>query len=74
MVCSLVLMFFDSLNLEFNKNNLYETSDNWSKDILNFDFLEEGLGIVSSLHFEYDFLKKNVCHVVFYKQSKKSRQ
>ena len=34
--------------------------------MLNFDFLEKGLGIVSPPHFVYDFFKKNVGHVIFY--------
>ena len=33
--------------------------------MLNFDFLEKGLGIVSPPHFLYGFLK-NVSHVIFY--------
>ena len=33
--------------------------------MLNFDFLEKGLGIVSLPHFVYDF-KKNVSHVILY--------
>ena len=28
------------------------------RDMLNFDFLDKGLGIVSSAHFVYDFSKK----------------
>ena len=33
--------------------------------MLNFDFLEKGLGIVSLRHFLYDFFKKNVSRVIF---------
>ena len=33
--------------------------------MLNFDFLEKGLGIVSLLHFLYDFFKKNVSRAIF---------
>ena len=36
------------------------------KGVQNFDFLEKGLGLVSSPHFVNDFLKKNVSHVIFY--------
>ena len=34
--------------------------------MLNFDFLDKGLGIVSPAHFGYDFSAKNVPHVIFY--------
>ena len=37
---------------------MYKTFYDWSRDILNFDFIEKNLGIVSQLHFVYDFLKK----------------
>ena len=37
------------LNLAYNKNKPYKTLDYWSRDMLNFDFLEKGL---------YDFLRK----------------
>ena len=30
----------------------------WSRDILNFSFLEKGLEIVSPPHFAYDFIRK----------------
>ena len=36
-----------ALYLAHNKNELYKTLDYWSRDILNFQFLEEGLGINS---------------------------
>ena len=56
-VCSLVPIYFDSpqLNLEYNKTNLYKTLDYLSRDMLNFNFSEEGLGLVSLPHFVYDF-------------------
>ena len=38
--------------------------------MFNFDFLEMGLGLVSPPHFVYDFFKKNVFHVTFYKLTK----
>ena len=42
----------------YNKNKLYQTSDCWSRYILNFDFLKKGLGPVSPLHFVLDFSRK----------------
>ena len=38
--------------------------DYWSRDKLNFDFLEKGLGTVSLPHFVYDFQQKYVCYIV----------
>ena len=43
-----------------NKNKLYETSNYLFRDILNFDFLEKGLGIVPLPYFENDFSRKMV--------------
>ena len=40
------------------KNKLYKTLDHWSRDMLNLDFLEKGLKIVSPSHFVYDFSRK----------------
>ena len=59
-VCSFPWLYYISiaLRLAYNKNNLYKTSDHWSRDILNFDFLEKDLGIVSPPHFVYDFSTK----------------
>ena len=37
------------------KKKLYATPDYWSRDMLKFDSLEKGLGIVSPPHFVYDF-------------------
>ena len=34
-------------NLAHNENKLYKTLDYWLRDKFNFDFLEQGLGIVS---------------------------
>ena len=42
----------------YNKNKLCKTLDYWSRDMLNFDFLEKGLGIASPTHFMYDFSRK----------------
>ena len=41
--------------MEHNKNKLCETLDYGSRDMLNFDFSEKGLGIVSPPHFVYGF-------------------
>ena len=57
MVCSLVLIYFDSPQLD-KENKLYKTLDCWSRDKLNFDFLEKGLRIVSLLHFMYYFSRE----------------
>ena len=34
---------------------MYKFLDYWFRDLLNFDFLERDLGIVSPTHFVYDF-------------------
>ena len=47
-----------ALSLVYNKAKLYKTLDYWSRDMLNFDFWERGLGIVFPPHFVYDFLIK----------------
>ena len=44
--------------LAYNVNKLYKTWNYWSRDMLNFNFLEMGLGLVSPPHFVYDFLRK----------------
>ena len=41
-----------------NKNILYKTLDYWSRDMLNLNVLEKGLGLVSPSHFVYDFSRK----------------
>ena len=45
MVCNIFWLFSIILILAYNKNKLYKTLGYWSKDMLNFDFLEKGLGI-----------------------------
>ena len=40
----------------YNKNKLYKTLHYWSRDMLDFKFLEDGL--VCSLYFVYYFLRK----------------
>ena len=47
-----------ALNLGCNKNKLCKTLDYWSRDMLNFNFSEKGLGLVSPPHFMYDFSRK----------------
>ena len=47
-----------ALNLAYNKNKLYKTLDYWSRDMLNFNFSEKGLGLVSPPHLVYDFSRK----------------
>ena len=47
-----------ALNLPYNKNKLYKTLDYWSRDMLNFNFSEKGLGLVSPPYFVYDFSRK----------------
>ena len=54
MVCSLVSVYFDSLNLGFNKNKLYKALDYWSRGMLIFHFSEMSLRLVSPPHFVYD--------------------
>ena len=44
-----------ALRLAYNKNKRFRTLHYWSRDILNFDFLDKCLGIVSPPHFVYDF-------------------
>ena len=47
-----------ALNLAYNENKLYKTLDYWSRDLLNSDFSEKGLGIVFTQRFVYDFSRK----------------
>ena len=57
MVCSLIPLYY-SLKLAYNRNNLFKNLHYLSKDILNLDILDKGLGIVSPAHFAYDFSTK----------------
>ena len=43
-----------ALKLAYNRNKLFKTLHYWSRDMLNFDFLDKGLGILSPAHFVYD--------------------
>ena len=45
-------------NLAYNKDKLYKTLGYWFIDMLNFDFLEKGLGIVAPPYFVYNFSRK----------------
>ena len=47
-----------ALKLEYNRNKLFKNLCYWSRDMLNFDFLDKGVGIVSPAHFVYDFSTK----------------
>ena len=47
-MCSLISLCFKP----------FKTSHYWSRDMVNFDFLNKGLGIVSPAHFVYDFSTK----------------
>ena len=55
MVCSLVLIYFDSPQLVIQEK---QTSAYSSRDMLNFNFLEKGLGLVFPRHFVYGFSRK----------------
>ena len=44
--------------MAYNKNKLYKALDYCSGNMLNFNFLEKGPGIVSLPHIEYDFARK----------------
>ena len=37
---------------------MYKTLDYWSRDMLNFNFLEKDLGIVSVINFAFDVSRK----------------
>ena len=47
-----------ALKLAYNRNKLFKTLRYWSRDMLNFNFLNKGLGIVSPAHFVYHFSTK----------------
>ena len=42
---------FEALKLAYNRNKLFKTLHYWSRDTLNFDFSDKGLGIISAAHF-----------------------
>ena len=47
-----------ALKLAYNRDKLLKTLHYWSRDMLNFEFLDKGLRIVSPAYFVYDFLTK----------------
>ena len=52
-------IYFGIPCLEYTlKTNLYETSDCWSRDILNFNFLKRGTGLVILPHSVRDISRK----------------
>ena len=59
-VCRLISLYFDStqINIQYNRNKLFKTLHYWSRDMLNFVFLDKSLGIISPAHFVYDFSTK----------------
>ena len=54
----LVLIYFDSPQLALQKSKRYKTLDYWSRDMLNFNFSEKGLRLVSPTHFANNFSRK----------------
>ena len=59
-VCRLISLYFDStqINIQYNRNKLFKTLHYWSRDMLHFDLLDKGLGIVSPPHFVFNFSTK----------------
>ena len=55
-----------ALKLAYNRNKLFKTLHYWSRDMFNFDILDNGLGIVSPAHFVYDFSKKKKMFFMLY--------
>ena len=58
MVCSLVSIYFGNPQLAYNESKLHKTLDYGSKDMLNFNFSEKGLGLFFAPHFLHDFSRK----------------
>ena len=56
MVCSLVIFRYPSIWHTIKTN--YKPLDYWSRNMLNFNFSEKGLGLVSPPHFAYDSSRK----------------
>ena len=57
-MCGLVSISLVAHNLAYNENKLDKNSSYLSRDMLNFDFLEKGLGIASLSYFVYDLPRK----------------
>ena len=55
-----------AFNFAYNKNKPYKTLAYWFRDMLNFDFSENGLELVSPSHFVYDFSRKVFLMLHFY--------
>ena len=53
-----IYIFLLSVTLTYNQNKLYKISYCWSRDLLNFDFLEKGLWLVSQPQFVHYFSRK----------------
>ena len=47
-----------AFNLAYNEKKLPKTLENWSRDMLNFNFFKKGLGIVFPQGFMYDCSRK----------------
>ena len=47
-----------ALNFTYNKSKPYKSLDYWSRDMVNYDFLEKSLGIGFLTHFLHDFSRK----------------
>ena len=52
------------LDLGYKKNKLSKTLYYASRDMLHFEVLEQVLGIVSPLHFVYEFLQKYLLYYI----------
>ena len=53
-----------ALKLAYYRNKLFKTLRYWSRDMLNFDFFDKRLEIVSPPNFEYDFSTK-LFHILY---------
>ena len=58
MVCSLIYFISIAFKLPYNRNKLFKTLHYWCRDMLNLDFSDKGLWIVSPAYFLYDFSTK----------------
>ena len=58
MVCSLVLISFDSAKLGTQKKQIDNTIDYFSRDMSDFDFLGKGMGIGFPALIAYYFSRK----------------
>ena len=47
-----------ALKLAYSRNKLFKTLHYWSRNMLNFECLDQGLGIIAPAHFVYDFSTK----------------